>query len=670
MPDSPPHPRAAYIEEFNEEQQTAIPESRQTASTANITVKRSKPDGLKPKNIRDEFSDSGYSSHTAATLGSGDSSLESKAESNPLNLVTNIIERQRRPYGFDKKTPSRSQNIDIPLLRRTDSKARKDGDARPKRCQCEECLSRPHRSAAIHDPGPYRLPNAQPRNQASAPVSPQSPRKPFAQLIPDAPIPQLSQARPRASSQSVQRPRPMSFHAGIMPEAMNTQQPLYIERRPAARYPTASPFPPPSYPPPQTYCPPLQPLPSPQDLYVPVPSSYEPQLPLQPRHWNGGHQPSARPQSMFYDTSPAIIEYAQPIHATIVPSARPLERQGSRRERRSTLREEYSGPDVDQVRMPPPRPPPRIESQSHPEQRPTIRHAKTTSAALPVMQHRSGREDITEGHASHRSSRKQSFDNPQRSRRPSLPRATRTSDTKVASADSVERDLAHMRIESGASSKSRRRVSVYGHESLKDLEGSVEAYQASKGNIPNHRSMSIGDDTLRLVRKKTHTNSSDAESRVSTGTKASREGSDLKPRSSTDRRSSSDIKKRDDDGGFAMRIPKGVNVDLNPGMEGRSISLRQSRDGDGDMELSIGSRGRTVGTRPAGREKSTKRYSIIEGNVVKELEPARGQSQSRVPRDHGNGDDRKIVRERIITTSRSRRSSRSGYSGRGQADHF
>ena len=87
------------------------------------------------------------------------------------------------------------------------------------------------------------------------------------------------------------------------------------------------------------------------------------------------------------------------------------------------------------------------------------------------------------------------------------------------------------------------------------------------------------------------------------------------------------------------------------------------------MELNIGSRGRTGGSRtvrPPANERSRRKYSYIDGEGVTELE--RSRTTSSAPVEVMEEDRPRIVRERITTTSRSRRSSRSGYSGRGPAE--
>ena len=184
------------------------------------------------------------------------------------------------------------------------------------------------------------------------------------------------------------------------------------------------------------------------------------------------------------------------------------------------------------------------------------------------------------------------------------------------------------------------------------------------------------------------------------------------------RRPSSEVKghgNKTDKVAMRFNASQDINFDLKGGIEGRTISVRPSKDGDGDMELSIGSRGRTPApaavapsSRPTlvqGREKSRRRYSYIEGQEgVMEVDRAkvgqasRGTSQYRNEtrggvvqvergksaggrttstyyrsgparplqrvntgesiREEGEFDEPRVVRERVRMTSRSRRSSR------------
>ncbi len=704
-PAAPGVPKAAYVEEYNEEAETANPATRQTA---NVSTKRSKPNVASTKALHDGVSDSGHSSHTAGTLGSSATSLESKTGSNPPNIEKNTAASKRRPTGVENFVKSRSHSPQKPSIPRTQSKSLRDKHSQSKHpCNCSECVAGVRRSATAFEPSRQHESKPKAKSRPTLDGLLRSTRPPPAQVVPNVPILQPVQARPRAlTEQSYHRgSRPVSFYAGaIPPEAVYAQQPFIIERQPS--YPAPSPFPPPTYPPPQqAYLPPPpQPVSAPQSLYTATTSPYSVQPRPRPRPWIPDQRAPPRPQSMYYGTSPPVIEYGEePIYTTIAPGVRPAPRPPIPREPPPLSQEDYLPHPEDYYRMPPP--PPRIKTQAQPQQRPPmVRHAHTTSDAHPPLrQLRSGHEESTKAHVGNRSPVKQSFADHERSRRQDA-RPSKRSDDSVPSAHAVERGMGRTNIES-STVKHKRRASVYGHESLHDLECSVETYQAAaKG--PPATSNPLPIDTL-VRKKKPSSDTSSRHSGKSGKSKTSREGSDVKSR-----RPSSEIKNRNENDGLAMRFnaSQGVNLDLKGGIEGRTISLRQSKDGgEGNMELNIGSRGRTVGTRPpiAGREKSRRRYSYVDGQTGGVTEVERTKTSSRPPvrgysyiddkgvtelervRTGGSGSsaalervrsgrsfaesieeerEPRIVRERIVTTSRSRRRSRSGFGGRGSAD--
>jgi len=683
MSEAAPQPHAAYYEEFNEDAQTTVPETRQSA---NIAAKRSKPDALRPKAIRDELSDSGYSSHTN---GTPESSLDSKIEAAPVGGDPNAPSSTETPTRDGEAHPSRPPSPEKVTLRRTKSKSRRDEGPRRKEqgCNCAQCDAKARRSAVhLGTEGHMNegLPHAW--HRTSPPVIPKPPRTPLVQPVQAAP-PLREHSRPRASTSHA---RPMSFHDGMMPDPVLMPQPIrLIERQPLSRHATVYPVPPPSYPPLQPFLPPGHRMAPPQEFFAPMPAVYEIQPRPRPRQWMSD-QRRPRPQSMSFGNPPPpppFVEYAEPIYQTIQPSPRPQERQIHRRQRprsppgeRSTRGEDY------RAMPPPPPPPPRVESKSRQEQRPTMKHTTSKSGAYPSLNHRRSGHDAIEGHSSHHGSRKPSTGTENSSRRPSLARPSRTSDEKAVSFDSIERGMGRVDIEAG-STKSHRRASVYTRERLNELEGSIEDYQASRGSPRSPTYTPSPDDLMRVVRKTTNT-SSDAGSRASGHSRSSRDGSDVKPRSSTDRRPSTDLKARNENDKFALRFnPQGINVSMQGGIEGRTINLKQSKEKEGEMRLSIGSRGRAIGSRPTIREKSRKRYSVVEGQGVSELEPSSPRSRARTvgtesrSRRHSNtrpesrarpeirGEDGpRIVGERITTTMRSRRSSRYGYDGRVQFD--
>ena len=210
-----------------------------------------------------------------------------------------------------------------------------------------------------------------------------------------------------------------------------------------------------------------------------------------------------------------------------------------------------------------------------------------------------------------------------------------------------------------AAVKRRRRASYYGRETPHNIERVAESYQDDVRTTADALPVPI---TSELVRKKTH---SDTGSRASAEGRGSRDGSDVKPRNSTDRRGGSDVKSRDD--GVTMRFnpASGVNLNVTGGStEGRIISFRQSREAQGEMELSIGAKRNSISrtaSRNEGRERHTKTYpSARAAGGLREVEVARNPSRMR-------GGEREPGRNRTRSVApSSRRSSKSGYSGRGE----
>ena len=334
--------------------------------------------------------------------------------------------------------------------------------------------------------------------------------------------------------------------------------------------------------------------------------------------------------------------------------------------------EGHASRDEDYYLMPPPGRIPSSTSKQQHQLRPTIRHAATTSDAHPPLHHRrSDRSgEIADGTRSQPSSRKPSEGEQEiRIKRPPLATIPSSggSNDKQAKTQASSRNDGHIKTESsGLTAKQKRRVSYHGHETPNELERVVEAYQASKNVAAPAVPIPLTADSLKLVRKKTHNSSSDTGSRRSGGKAGSREGSEVKTRSAIERRGASEVKGRtdNDDDGITMRFntSQGVKVDLKgSSVEGRTISLRPSQDGDGEMELSIGGREKASGNRDEVRERS-KRYSFFGAKGTKEPDPSRGTSRmGRVVKEIEDNREK----ERRTVGSMSRRSSRSGYSGRG-----
>ncbi|KAI4252258.1 MAG: hypothetical protein LQ352_004390 [Teloschistes flavicans] len=664
MSDSVAQPHAAYIEDYNEDANTTLPETRQTA---NVATKRSKPDLARVKVTelgRDEASDSGYSSHTGATLNSGNSSLGSKAGSATLTLDTSVeslAANRRKPMLVERRSHKTPRSPLKPILRRSESKRPSKEGVRQESCRCEECLvkakskgSRP--AVSGQKPSPTDAGHVKQRSGPNLDTIP----PPASKAAPDAPILHPAQPRPRHPGQSYRAtPRPVSFHGGIVPQPMYYQT-LFLARPPSTA-PTPPPFPPPSYPPPTTsyFVPPLQHTgppgqPSPLHAQTPQPLSYN--LPPRPpsRQWAPG--PHLPPQQQVVYSAPPVVDYPHSAqYSGALPPPHPvLHRTFSERDRERPLplRDEYFTFDEDYYRMPPPPVPlpPKTPANTSAHQRPSMRHVASSSARVTRPEHffpeRSEKEQID------RSPDKYDYEGYEQPRRPSLAsrRSAANSNDKSHGVNALERDLAQMTVESNAASKQRRRMTFYGGPLPRDLERKAEVYQAQKSIPVDPTSIPLTADSLKLVRRKTQTSNSDTGSRGSGEGRASREGSDVKPRSATGRRSSGEMKARNELDGITMRFPasQGVNVDLKGNSEGRTISLRQSRDGQGNMELSIGSKYES-------RDKSRRRQSYVDGAGVRELEYARtasrmGRSSREVVRDR--------PKDRSTAPSRSRKSSR------------
>lgn len=709
-----PHPPAAYVEEYNEEAHTTLPETRQTA---NVAAKRSKPDIEKLKQAqgsRDETSDSGHSSYTNAVgeptdlsfksktdshgEPKGKSKVESHADSPHLRLDTSVA-MSKRKSDSGRKSAMMPKSAQKSSLRRTDGKSRDGRSVVPNDCMCEDCMTRPHPSQESS--------RSSQRTKPEAPAPPPPTKAPPSKGAKEFPVAQPIPARPRsASTQSYQVPRPLSFHAGLIPRA-------YLDPRPMSTFPAGSMFPPPQFPPPNNghyYPPNVQPISQRPEPPLPPHFSYEPQPQPhqrpQTRHWSSELQPPPS-QSIMYSSSP-VVDYTQQMY---YPAPFPMSQSLPHRpvlQPPFNLVEQAPLHNEDWYLMPPPPPPPpRKSSEKH--QRPTIRHAAT--ATHPVAHHEGHRIRVENGqqveYFERRSPRKTSPEKHERPRRPLV--ASRPSYSAA-----IEKPLpqypppppTRTRIEPNSSSaasaaaKQRRRASYYGHETQHDLLNHVEAYQAAQTPHIAPYPVRLTSDSLKLVRKKTnHTSSSDAGSYVS-GEGRAGSWDDLTSRRSLDRRS--ELKTRalnpsgasiGDSEGVTLRFNASQNVNLDltgDGVETRTISLRQSGESEGGMELSIGGLDRGGGSVSMGRERSWReRSSYIDGfsggreleyarSVGRELDREREKAKEREKKEKEKRAEREIEeaeerdgrkererdRERKAGASRSRRSSRSGYTGR------
>ncbi|MCJ1473010.1 hypothetical protein MMC13_001659 [Lambiella insularis] len=692
-----PDSHAAYFEDYSEDTNTAVPGTRQTA---NVAAKRSRPElRIKPVSSvkgRDEASDSGYSSQTAATVASRTSSTPaSKTETIPMSPSHLRVQSKNTTIGVQMAGEPRERSPEKPALYRTISRAKKTENLRR-----QSTVEGRDAAAKIRlDAVPVRttasssrsvVPEQRATARQAGPLSPQATR---AQELPGTqtiPIPRPQQARPRPTPAEAPRSRPASYHAGM--GVYLPAQPIYAEARPPTLYVNTAQYSTPAV----TYLP-TPPTTSPQrQLAYPFPPATFPQPyqhPPQPQ-WSAIPQDLSSRRSSMYSAQ-AVSDYG-PILYEAVPVYQyqvPRRMSGHRSERpspntpldESFYLDERDEADEDFYRMPPPALK-RSTSRRQPTQRPTIRHANTTSAAYVTHEKRQSMYETVDV-MPEKSSRKLPLE---AARPPSRPAAaSRPSNTSLKHAQSSKYSAERSPTkESGPAPqvpvrRSRRPESYGGHG---DLERQVEAYQDAKSG--SERPVPLTAEKInQVVRRRSKTQASHG-SKSSSRASSSRDGSDLKnsnaqSRSSADKRRGSSATERPDDG-ITISIANarsGMKLGLKgDGVEGRAIHVRQGQDGDGAMEVRIGSRS-TVSTRDGRpRERSVRRYSYAgSGKGVREVaedQYVRQRSKSRVveervlekekkKEDKAKDEDMLDRLRRLTGSSRSRGTSKSVVSRRG-----
>ncbi|KAA6411428.1 MAG: hypothetical protein FRX48_04708 [Lasallia pustulata] len=650
-----PRPHPATCEDWNDDARTTIPDTRRTANSA--AKRSSKPDislvakvgedntSKLSKVGKDGASDSGYSSQTAATVGSGGSSQRSRLGLAPLTLDTGAASDkiktprpESKPKSATRKSPTKLQPIP------TASKGQGKDSTRPEGCKCPDCAPKKQPAVTPVEPRPpqdYFTLHQTSRPRGAGPPSPQSARAPppdHAQHIPS-----VNTAQPRTrppSAQPHRMTRPMSFHAGMRPEIYYyPAPPVYVEQRPQPIFVAPPTLPIPPYPATSTtYTPsPVQSVPP----NYPMPSPYE-QTRTQTRQWPAeSHTHPSRPPAMY---EPPIVQYGgqQPSYTTGAPPqphSHPAPRDSSyHRERHANPMQEYYERVDDYYRMPPP-PAPNAPS----EQRPTIRHAATTSTGPATLRrHRSGEDspplssrkaDVSFRHLSRHESVPE---HAPRSRRQSLaarpsggpPRASYTS----APNERILVERAHV------SDKQRRRASYYGQDSL---EQAAERYQYDTIHAAGNPIKTAPTIDSVKTSKTTQSQASVAGSHSSSTKSASgggrsREGSDVKARSGVSSRAAAAGTTDGDE--FLVRFPAGVKVDLKgEAVKGQTITFQQSGNADGSMELRIGGRkagdegtdrARAAGTKPNSHSEASHSGTLGPSDLGA---PPRSESRMRRP---------------------------------------
>jgi hypothetical protein len=577
-------PQAAFVEDYDSDGNEPLPETRQYAH------QKRKPDAVVQVN-GDGHSDSGYSSHTAATVNSADSSgapyrnqdkrfvlVQPNPPLNPPKPRPAVSTRAEtgRPENTSqspRKGISRSSSTRSP--RKSHTKA-------PEGCNCQECV--PQSYSPLDAPwdldyAPFNESGARP----SGPPSPQYHRNfQSAGCAYEGP-PAFPSARPRTASMS-RRQRPVSF-AGMPYESFQySGSPLgaFPEMGPPpsrSAYVNGTPYPPTSFPPPGFIPTPVRTTPSPALDYglpygfdVPNPRSRPQPQPWQTQSYSGAPSPGYGKAIINYD-------YADP--GQMAPS---MSRRNSTRE--SGIDPYYSERarrEIDAERMPPPR--------LIPDPRPRIHHAATTSDARNIL--RPGSVQPREHGATIIPERS-------RSQSQSRPSANRKSMSYTVGQPRTPAEAARQHR---ASYYESDQPQAFDRERERERQKKVERYQEEVSRAA--KAIPLTTEALKSARKSGRL-SSDSGSH----SKGSRDGGETK---------------KGEREGFTLRLNSNANVNLDFKGEpkGQTISLRPR--GDGDVELSIG--GPSRHTDPVGGASSG--YASNGRRSRKEIEDARRSREDR-----------------------------------------
>jgi hypothetical protein len=347
--------RAATCEEWDEDAQTTLPDTR---TSANVAAKRSKPELVTVKS-RSRGSTKGDTEKMsrASTNGRDDGSVKREKKSNVLKLETSFPERESRLYSSGPPPERHPRSTSRPSAKRSISKVEKpEPFIRHRPGECMLCDANGHHSTLPAEP------SARPR-EISIPQSPLTTTNEQSQPAPrPTKAAEATAAQPRPTrSQSYRGPRPMTFHAGMSQEAYHPLSSLSTSAPPWNMPPT------PMSPYPQTpfaQTPPMAFPPSYQDYQqsYQMPNSQQSQhppreSPLEPYRGSSARGEPVIRQSMVFEHQPALTR-------TTSQRDNGLSRESSRSR------------DEDARRMPPPQGIPSAR-------RPNITKANT-SASTPV----------------------------------------------------------------------------------------------------------------------------------------------------------------------------------------------------------------------------------------------------------------------------------------------
>ncbi|OCL05239.1 hypothetical protein AOQ84DRAFT_225043 [Glonium stellatum] len=652
---------AATCEDYNSDDSEVVNGTRLQAHVVgqpNVATKRSHNSDLgivKPVEVvgPDAASDSGYSSHTAAT-----------------RLYNSQPAARAQP---EKTTgsPGGPQESEQPEQSKKTTREIRLGDSKIER----------QRRAGVHPLSPLDSglelnfpPFDQPPRSDRSPYTPPSPmsaRQPAPYIQGSAVIQPAVSARRRSSSTS--RARPVSYHAGVTPDTNYWAGGM--------QFPPTERGPPPSmsahFNPPMPMMPPYSRMgatpPATQGFYPPghplqTTPPYDTQRPTMQQRTTSQYN-TRRPTSTSYSARPLISYEQAPQQNSLVsargPSARYNDDPPSSTFDSSSSSDDdeydYDDEDTDRALMPPPKP------KALPERRPSIRHANTTnsynarltqSQTLPERNREREPRFARSANVTTNNSRASSV------RRPSV---SRPSINGAAKAESYSNSNGNPKV-TVESATSRRRQSYMGHEQHIELEAKhrdseppkdsaqaqtrrrqtdldprrrdaevmetkkrdAEAYQRSRGD----QGVQLTESSLKAVKRSSRIMSGGSDvgsmhSKASSNDRSSRISQASQSNRTTVTNANGEIKMRID-------ASTGVNLAFVGNMEGRTISLNP--DGDtGYAELVIG----------AARGKETAYPS--------------DRSSSVADRANGAGGRRLLQRYETEEASvRSRRSSRSG----------
>ncbi|KAI9792149.1 MAG: hypothetical protein M1816_002689 [Peltula sp. TS41687] len=608
-------PKAATVEDYisgEDEADTIVAVPDETAKVAQPKA-RHKSSRVQEVDLGAyAASDSGYSSHAAATAQPSESkgatttttTTTTKSPKLPSSAAP-VPPTKRRPTLLPARTyASQPPARPPPDATLAAASRRTAGAASHERCNCTGCQPRRMSVAGPLD-SPWNIDYA-PFDTRLGPGDPSLSSASRARY--EQEMTARANSRPPLVKTYSSRPaRPVSYHEGVGYSS------TFMARAPAAspdtRYPVAGPSLPVS---PMTYSAPqgysLTPsLPPPRPPPYPVPLPYVESRPAPPR-WMTDQQP-VRPVAMY---GPLVVDYGGVGHPVAAPVMHRRPSNNEHSSRRTRLQDEE-----DYFRMPPPPPP---VPAGHPL-RPGVRHQDdsggfTREHLRPRSKSRTdeGRDYVPDGWSRGKIHRNQSEH---------LPRKRSLKNEKKP-------DLRNDESLRAETERRRRRSSYYDHEGIRASDHVLREHRASDLRTPaGNLEVPAGRGSGASSRPGSDSGSQNRNNHNSSG---SRDGGEAKSRPL----SGIAVSVPDSDDNFTMKFASGAGVkfDFTGGLEGRTVSLRPGQDGE-QAELSIGSR---------------KGSAYLEGASAAQLEYARSGRRRELEDGEGAGQSR--------SSTRSRRSSR------------